>query len=181
MTPKIFKTPMSIRHSDAAQGEGDQNSNECVVNHASMALLTAHLMYMCWYIASDSAHAGQRVGEELLRSEYALTDSAAAQITPQHATAAGVSMHAVERSYSHASGPFSRPVTPLNRSLSQRHRQGKDARREVSQSDSALTMRARAEKAAMQVIGKTPAAQKDYVTAFGAVKELARTPPQVKK
>jgi hypothetical protein len=181
MAPNFVNTPLSMHHSDDAKGKGDQNSNECVVNHASMALLIAHSMYMCWYIASDSAYAGQRVGEELLRSEYALTDSAAAHITPQHVTAAGVSMHAAERSFSHASGPFSRPVTPLNRSLSQRHRQGKDARREVSQSDSALTMRARAEKAAMQVIGKTPTAQKDYVTAFGAVKELARTPPQVKK
>lgn len=113
----------------------------------------------------------------MLRAEYALPESAAPQM--RHLVAAsGESMHAADRN-SHASGPFSRPVTPLNGSLSRRHGGGRDGRGEVSQSDSALTMRARAEKAAMHVPGKT-AVKEEYVTAF-AGKELARTPPQGSK
>ena len=123
------------------------------------------------------ASAGRLVGEELLRSEYALPESAASQMKSLLA-ASGEGMHAADRN-SHASGPFSRPVAPMNSSLSRRHMGGKDARRDVSQSDSALTMRARAEKAAMHVAGKT-AVKEEYVTAF-AGKELARTPPQGSK
>lgn len=117
--------------------------------------------------------AGWLVGEDLLKSEYALPESAASQRL-LHVAASSESMHAADRN-SHASGPFSRPVTPLNRSLSRRHVACKD----VSQSDSALTMRARAEKAAMHVPGKT-AVKAEYVTAF-AGKELARTPPHCTK
>lgn len=128
-----------------------------------------------------SVYAGQLVGEELLRSEYALPESAATQMRLHHVAASVDSMHATDCN-SHASGPFSRPVTPgqpMNSSFSRRHMGDKDARRDVSQSDSALTMRARAEKAAMHVPGKNAVKvdKEEYVTAF-AGKELARTPPQ---
>lgn len=126
-----------------------------------------------------SLFAGRLVGEELLRSEYALPESATPQLATLPVAASSEGMHVADRS-SHASEPFSpaftRPVTPMNRSLSRRHMAGKGAKRDLSQSDGALTMRARAEKAAMHVLGKT-AVKEEYVTAF-AGKELARTPPQ---
>jgi hypothetical protein len=122
--------------------------------------------------------AGRLVGEALLLSEYALPESAATQSRVLSPADTGESMHATDSNL-HASGPFSRPVTPMHRSVSRRHAGHKDARRDVAQSDGALTMRARAEKAAekaaLHVVGNNTAKQ-EYVTAF-AGKELARTPP----
>lgn len=118
--------------------------------------------------------AGRLVGEELLQSEYTLPESEAAEMQPVNLVSSVEVSHTGGTNLT-ASGPFSRPVTPMNRSLSKRQVRGKGSGAEVSQSDSALTMRARARKAALHVPGNT-AIKEEYVNVF-AGRELARTPP----
>jgi hypothetical protein len=126
--------------------------------------------------------AGRLVGEELLQSEYLLADGSMKQAVeaskaPDASVAGSAgSWHVQESGQSTLKGPFSRPMTPTSRRTMDRRRAGTGDAHALAQSDSALTMRARAEKAAMHVPGKSAVKAEEYVEAFGPRKELPRTP-----